>query len=126
MAPREPREIHELFAERFQAGDLDAIMELYEPGAIFVSGDGNVARGHAEIREGLSAFLALRPRYSQRIERVVESDGVALLTMSWTIEGTGKDGRPLRQAGRTADVARRQADGTWRMAIDSPYGGATA
>ncbi len=123
MAPRQPREIHEEFERRFLAGDLDGIVELYEPGAIFVAEDGQISRGRDAIREVLGAFLALRPRYSQEIERVVEAEGVALLTTSWTIEGTGKDGRPIRQSGRTADVARRQTDGSWRASIDSPFGG---
>jgi uncharacterized protein (TIGR02246 family) len=89
MASRKPGEIHEEFERRFAAGDIDGIMSLYEPEAVFVGKDGQVARGKAAIREAVAGFLPQRPSYSQEIERVLETDGVALITTSWSIEIAG-------------------------------------
>ena len=43
-------------------------------------------------------------------------------TAKWVLEGTGPDGKPMRMEGQSAEVARRQPDGTWRFAIDNPHG----
>jgi ketosteroid isomerase-like protein len=40
----------------------------------------------------------------------------------WSFEGTSPDGTPVRLGARNADVLRRQADGSWRFAIDNPWG----
>jgi len=34
----------------------------------------------------------------------------------------GPDGKPVTLAAKSADVLRRQADGTWRFVIDNPWG----
>ena len=39
----------------------------------------------------------------------------------WTMSAKGSDGAPIERAGRAIEVVRRQADGTWRVAIDDPY-----
>ena len=49
---------------------------------------------------------------------MVEADGVALLQSRWTVRGP-----EVKLSGRTADVLRRQPDGTWVYVIDSPFGG---
>lgn len=41
---------------------------------------------------------------------------------SWSFDGTGPDGEPVRLTANNADVLRRQADGTWRFVIDNPWG----
>jgi len=51
-----------------------------------------------------------------------QCNDVALLTASWTLNGTGADGTPVRMTGNSVEVARRQADGTWLFAIDTPWG----
>jgi ketosteroid isomerase-like protein len=42
----------------------------------------------------------------------------------WTLTGSRQDGSPLEMTGQTSDVVRRQADGSWRLAIDNPFGDA--
>ena len=38
-------------------------------------------------------------------------------------DGTDADGNPVDLRGSTAEVVRRQPDGTWKYAIDHPFGG---
>jgi ketosteroid isomerase-like protein len=33
-----------------------------------------------------------------------------------------QDGAPMQMEARSADVLRRQPDGTWRFVIDNPWG----
>ena len=47
---------------------------------------------------------------------------LALLINEWTMQATGPDGSPVQLTATTSDVVRRQPDGSWRVAIDNPYG----
>ena len=122
MAAREPGAVHRLFAERFSAGDLDGLVALYEPDAVLVAQPGQVARGTEAIREALGGFLAHKGTFHLEPGGVFRAGDLALLVSSWTLKGTGPDGMPLDLAATTADVVRRQPDGTWLVAIDNPWG----
>jgi ketosteroid isomerase-like protein len=60
MAATEPEQMHGTFEEAFNAGDIDALMELYEPDATLVPQPGALAEGTAAIRESLAWFLDRR------------------------------------------------------------------
>jgi ketosteroid isomerase-like protein len=53
MPARTPEQIHRLFEEAFNAGDLDGLMELYEPDAALIAQPGSVAHGSAQARAAL-------------------------------------------------------------------------
>lgn len=122
MSARTPEELCSQFTQRFSAGDLDALVALYESEAVLLPQPGHVARGHAAIRESLAAFLAMRGTFRMTPPKVVHADGVALMVADWTLEAKAPDGSPIHLAGQTSDVARRQPDGRWLYAIDSPFG----
>ena len=117
-----PEEAPQLWAETFIAGDLDALVELYEPDATLVAQPGEVVEGTEAIREALRAFLATQPTFNLEVRKVLQTGDIALSFADWTLRGTGTDGEPIEMAAQTSDVLRRQADGTWRFAIDNPYG----
>jgi ketosteroid isomerase-like protein len=60
MAATTPEQIHRLFEDRFNAGDLDGLMELYEPDAALIAQPGSVAHGSEQARAALQGFLASR------------------------------------------------------------------
>jgi ketosteroid isomerase-like protein len=45
-----------------------------------------------------------------------------MLYNDWQGRATGPDGAPVELTGKAIEVVRRQADGTWRFAIDDAYG----
>ncbi|HZC99538.1 MAG TPA: hypothetical protein VFA46_04895 [Actinomycetes bacterium] len=47
---------------------------------------------------------------------------LAFLSNTWSLSGTGPDGDPVDLGATTAEVTRRQPDGTWRYVIDNPWG----
>ena len=61
MSARTPEESPRLWAENFVAGDLDALIALYEADATLVARPGEVVTGTDAIREDLSALLATQP-----------------------------------------------------------------
>jgi uncharacterized protein (TIGR02246 family) len=122
MPARTPEEVHVLFAEYFSAGDLEGIVSLYEPDATFLPQPGRSVSGTSAIREALKGFLALNGDLKMQPARVLQANDAALLFSKWTLRGTGPDGNAVELAGQTSDIVRRQADGTWLMVIDNPYG----
>jgi uncharacterized protein (TIGR02246 family) len=121
-----PKDTARAWGETFAARDLDAMMELFAPEAIWVSGDGDVVEGHDGLRGVFSDFMAIEgAEFKQDDPSVFEAGDTALLCADWTVAGNGPDG-PVSFAGRTADVLRRQPDGRWLYVIDSPFGGGSA
>jgi len=118
---RTPEELHRLWSEYFVAGDLDGLVSLYEPDASLVAQSGAYVTGRRAIREVLAGFLALRRTFEIEIGRAIRSGDLALLVSSWKLSGEQR-GAPYETKGRTADVVRRQPDGSWLYVIDSPYG----
>jgi uncharacterized protein (TIGR02246 family) len=115
-----PEALMRAFARRLNDGDLDGLVALYEPEAVFEPQPGIVVRGHAAIREALRELLALQPTITTEIEQVLAGSDVALVVNEWAIAGTAPDGSIVRQSGRSADVVRRQPDGRWLVVVDKP------
>ena len=121
MAVRVPEEMHPAFQAAFNARDLDALLDLYEEEAALTPQPGVAVTGHAAIREALGGFLGLNGPIAMTTKTIIPAGDLAMLHAEWTLDGTGPDGSPIALAGRTSEVARRQADGTWRYVIDNPY-----
>ena len=124
MPAHTPEEVQRLWAEAFSAHDLEAVMALYEPEATLIPQPGQVVTGTEAIREALSAFLALKPKFELEFKKAFQAGDIALLFSDWTLSGTDPEGNAIELAGRTSDVARRQPNGSWLVVIDDPYGSA--
>lgn len=122
MAATSPEQIHRLFETAFNAADLDALLDLYEPGAALIPQPGVVVKGKDEIGPALQQFLDLGGTIELDTKAVVEVGDLAYLTNRWSLTGTGPDGDSQQMGAVTAEVARRQADGTWLYAIDNAWG----
>ena len=120
MVVQSAEEAARAYEDAFNSGDLDALMDFYEPGATLVSQPGQVASGATALREAMGGFLALKGRMEIEPElTVVRAGDIALVSGSWT---TGSHGEPVTKSGLVTDVVRRQPDGTWRWVIDLPFG----
>jgi uncharacterized protein (TIGR02246 family) len=122
MPTATPEQVIERFTSSLAQSNLDALVDLYEPDAVFVPQPGRTVAGHAAIREALTGFLELRPEMDGEIQEVLVSEDTALVSNRWTLRGTGPDGAPVQMAGTSSDVMRRGADGAWRIVIDNPWG----
>ncbi|MEN5076151.1 nuclear transport factor 2 family protein [Isoptericola cucumis] len=106
---REPNDLGRFFLERVNAGDLDGLVALYEPDAVLEFPPGIVVVGHEQIRRVYSELLAARPRLEPGVQAPALAHGDLALTSTRLTDG-----------GATAEIARRQADGTWLWAVDQP------
>ncbi len=102
--------------------DLEAAAALYEDNAIFVVEPGRTVVGRAAIKEALGAMLALKPRLSTAKYEIVQTGDTALYISDWSMTGTTPDGHPVNLGGLSADVLRKQPDGSWLVAVDNPHG----
>jgi ketosteroid isomerase-like protein len=122
MPAQKPEECDILLMETMNRGDLEAAVALYEPSAVLVQDpSGEVINGHAAIREFIRAGLALGLRMTRQTT-VIQNGDLALTGGRWKATGTDADGRPVALSGNSREVVRRQPDGTWLFAIDSPWG----
>jgi ketosteroid isomerase-like protein len=105
---REPEELERLFVERMNDGDVEGLVALFEPDAVMRHSPGEVAVGHRAIRQVFERLVADRTRLTLGEQRPMLRSGE--LAMGST---------RLADGGVTCEVARRQADGTWRWVIDN-------
>ncbi|HYT10478.1 MAG TPA: nuclear transport factor 2 family protein [Mycobacteriales bacterium] len=106
---REPEDLGRLFVERANAGDLDGLVALYEPGAVLAFPAGQLSSGHVTIRRVYADLLATKPTLTPGEQQPAIRNGDLALTSTRLAGGDA-----------TAEVARRQPDGTWLWLIDQP------
>ena len=126
MPAMSPEQIHREFEQAFNAGDLDALLDLYEADAALIPQPGVVAVGLDQIGPALQGFLDLGGKISLDTKEVVTVGELAYLTNRWSLTGTNPDGTPLQMGAVTAEVARKQDNGSWLYVIDNAIGDAAA
>jgi ketosteroid isomerase-like protein len=104
-----PEDLGRMFIERANAGDVDGLVALYEPGAVLSGPGGKIATGSQAIGQVYEALLASRTAFVSEGQQPALVNGDVALTSTRL---------PGGQA--TAEVARRQPDGTWLWAVDQP------
>ncbi|MFT4584420.1 MAG: ketosteroid isomerase-like protein [Gammaproteobacteria bacterium] len=120
----DPSTIHDIFTERYKAGDIEGCVSLYEDNAIFISSeDGTQLHGKAGAREALQNFHALGGEFTLRTRYAVRTGDTALLSIEWRLWGNDADDKPFDLGGKSAEIARLHPDGRWRYVVDHPWGG---
>jgi ketosteroid isomerase-like protein len=105
----EPDDLGRFFVERANAGDVEGLVALYEPDAVLAFPPGNVAVGSDAIRAVYRDFVAAGVQVTPGDPRPTLRVGDLALTST-----------RLDNGAVTAEIARRQPDGTWRWVIDQP------
>ena len=132
-----PEELHSLLALRFNQGDLDGVVGLYDRAATLVPAPGQQVSGATGLRQALAGFLAFKPRetfvetlsvvYAQPLDGGGHGGAIgeqALTRSRWGLKGTHPEsGAEVVLEHRGVEVMRRQPDGSWRFLIDDPFGG---
>ena len=122
MNVRTPDEINERFRDAFNARDVGALLELYEPDAIVVPApDAPPKRGLAEIEGTLRALVAVGGTLSFIRRHCLVNGDWALLSIDWILAGGSVDGNPVDVAAGSSEVVRRQPGGDWKYVIDHPF-----
>jgi uncharacterized protein (TIGR02246 family) len=120
MPANTPEDVDRLFGEYVNAGDMDSLVDLYEPDATLIPEPGHKAVGREDIKNAFGQMLAARPKITMNVIGTVGAGDVVALYNDWSMTITGPDG-PQEFEGKAIEVVRKQADGTWRFVIDDPY-----
>ena len=104
---RDPQDLERLLVSRERAGDVDGMAALYEPHAVLDSGSGRLVHGREAIREFFAGLVATGRKFDFGDQRPAVVSGDLALTSTRSPDGSV-----------TAEVARRQGDGTWLWVID--------
>jgi ketosteroid isomerase-like protein len=119
-----PEECNRLLLAALETGDIEASVQLYEPGAVLFVRSGELLSGHMAIRDNNAKIIALKPTfYIEKIVTTINAEGdIATTRMKARLEGSRADGRRITSELHTLEVQRKQADGSWRYVIDDPFG----
>jgi uncharacterized protein (TIGR02246 family) len=109
-------DIHAAVEEGVNDRDLDRLVELYAEDARMVTMDGSIAEGLDAIREQWAGLLAMEGSMTLQTRYAIEMGDLAVLSNSWTFRADDEE-----MSATTAEVARREPDGTWLYVIDHPF-----
>jgi uncharacterized protein (TIGR02246 family) len=121
MSAHSPGDIHALFQNAFNIGDVETLVSLYEPNAILIVG-GQQVTGRENIRAAFHSMLSVGVQMSLKTRSIIESrDGLAILHGEWVVQPTTATESRLSTQGLSTEVVRKQPDGTWLFLFDNPY-----
>ncbi len=103
----DPQDLERLLVSRELVGDVDGMVDLYEPQAVLDYGGGQLVVGREAIRKFYAGLVASGRKFERGDQRAAIVSGDLALTSTRSPDGTV-----------TAEVARRQSDGTWLWVID--------
>lgn len=109
-----PSDLHSGVQDAFNSADVEALVSLYESDAWLFGPEGPV-QGLDAIRATWAGFIALGGQIEMVTQYAVEQGELAMLSNRWTMTIGGE-----AISATTAELARRQPDGTWKYVIDNP------
>jgi ketosteroid isomerase-like protein len=115
MPAKSPEDICYLFKKYMAEGDLDSLLSVYDPEAVFLNRAGEVKNGAEGLRQELAPFAAVKAAFDFNIKQVIQSGDIALMHTEWKVSS------PEPMSVYAIEVARRQPDGTWRWLIGDPF-----
>ena len=104
---RDPQDLERLLVSRQRSGDVDGMVALYEPNAALDFGGGRLTLGKEAIRTFYAGLVATGRKFAFGDQHPCVVTGDLALTSTRLPDGS-----------MTAEVARRQGDGTWLWVID--------
>ncbi|ANW06117.1 hypothetical protein LMTR13_34895 [Bradyrhizobium icense] len=112
--------MNEAFAQAFNSRNIDNLLALYEMDAVLrVDGSERSLIGQDAIAGELRRLLQAPGTMTSSNNFCIQHGDVALLRADWELRA--QDGS-IVASGSSAELVRRQSDGTWRYVIDHAAG----
>jgi ketosteroid isomerase-like protein len=115
MPAKSPEEICRLFQKHMADGDLDSLLSLYDPQAVFLTESAEVKSDAQALRQEFAPLAAAKARFDYEIKQIIQSGDIALMHTQWKVSS------PEERTVYAIEVARRQPDGSWRWLIGDPF-----
>ncbi|AOZ02162.1 hypothetical protein BKK81_22940 [Cupriavidus sp. USMAHM13] len=115
-----PAAMNETFARAFNSRRLENLLALYEPDAILKTDGATPAfEGAGQIAGALGQLLVVPGTMRSLNNFCLQHGELALLRADYAIHD---DSGALVLAGSSAEIVRRQPDGSWRYVVDHATG----
>ncbi len=107
--------------EATRAGDVDTVLSLMAPDAVFLSAGQPPMVGHEAFASSLRGVLDENTvESSSEIDEITVSGDMAYCRSRLSVTVTSKHGKlPLRRTGHTLTILRKAADGKWLVTRDA-------
>jgi ketosteroid isomerase-like protein len=115
MPANRPEEMCRLFQQYMAQGDIDSVLSVYDPEAVFLNQSGEVKKSGEALRQELAPLAAMKSVFDFNIKQVIQTGDIALMHTEWKVMS------PEQMSLYAIEVARRQPDGTWRWLIGDPF-----
>ncbi len=115
MPATSPEQICHLFKQYMAEGDIEALLSIYDPEAVFLNQSGETKQGREGLRGELAPFASAKAIFDFSIKQIIQSGDIALMHTQWTVSSP----QPISMY--AIEVARRQPDGTWCWLIGDPF-----
>nr|WP_237392339.1 DUF4440 domain-containing protein [Aurantiacibacter rhizosphaerae] len=109
---------YDAWQERFNAGDLDGLTDLYVEDVTYLNPDEKMLAGRSDVRSDFEGLLAIKPTIVLGNRKHLVYKDIALTTNHWRLNFQNPDGVLQEMTGGGIEVIQKQADGGWRFIID--------
>ena len=116
----DPHLLHDRFMQVTNAHDAQGMVDLYEPDGVAVLLEGGQVSGPDGLRAMADGLTGAIRHIDGSTRKLLVAGDIVLSSARWTAEIVLPDGSVVVQEGVTAEVSRRQPDGSWRFVIDDP------
>lgn len=117
------REAAEQWSDAAGAKDADRFASFYAEDARMLVEGGPDMRGKAALREGIGGMMS-DPNFALSFQTdtvvVARSGDLASETGTYSLTLSDAEGQPAAQTGYYVVVWQKQADGSWKAAVDAP------
>jgi len=120
MLAKKPEDWPRLFQQQFNAGNLDAVVALYEKEARFVSRSGETLIGRDVIRTILGSLIYSKTQLRSRVVRAVTVDDIAQLHTDFEGATVDSSRKTISVHNKAVEVLRRQPEGNWKVITGDP------
>ena len=121
MPAQKPEECDALFEKYVNEGNLEALVDLYEPEATLCIPPGQFALGTEAIRTALKPMFDAAFQVKCNVTQSFIAGDIAATYNDWTGTAKGPNGDEMRFSSKAIEICHRRPDGTWKFAIDDPY-----
>ncbi|WP_109832734.1 YybH family protein [Reichenbachiella versicolor] len=113
----------EKMTSNFEKGNIDAVMQFYEPHASVLFDPDKPVSDTDTMRKMFQEWAAAKPKFEYNNgHQVVVTNNIAIHIAPWDMSAKMPDGEVMKKSGLSVAVLRKQDNGDWLMVIDNPHG----
>lgn len=109
------------WAKASKSGKVDDWVAFYSEDVVLLPPNDKTVTGKASVRKPIADLLAL-PELSLTWEptkvEVAPSADLAYMVGTYQMSWKGSDGKPVSDSGKTIEIWKKQADGSWKCVVD--------